>query len=116
VSGINLGSSAFINAFTVPAGKIFIATGLTVVFDSGAFTNLVAGSIRLTKNSLINTANRIIADLNIGALAFPSNSLLRRSSINDNNATGQPGEVIQIVMNGAVTAYTATVIIEGVLY
>jgi hypothetical protein len=116
VSGINLGSTAFINAFTVPAGKVFIATGLTVVFDSGALTNLVAGSIRLTKGSAISSANRIIADLNIGALTFPSNSLLRRSSINDNNATGQPGEVIQIVMNGAVTAYTATVIIEGVLY
>jgi hypothetical protein len=116
VSGINLGSTAFISAFTVPAGKVFIATGLTIVFDSGVFTNLVAGSIRLTKNSLINTANRVIADLNIGILTFPANSLLRRSSINDNNATGQPGEVIQIVMNGVVTAYTATVIIEGVLY
>ena len=116
VSGVNLGSTAFVNALTVPAGRIFIATGLTVVFDNGAFTNLVAGSIRLTKNSVINTANRIIADLNIGILTFASNSLLRRSSINDNNATGQPGEVIQIAMNGATTAYTATVIIEGVLY
>ena len=63
-----------------------------------------------------NSANRIMSDLSIGNATFPSNSLLRRSSINDNNATGQPGDVVQIVMNGATSTYTATVIIEGVLY
>ena len=93
-----------------------MATGLAVIFDSGAFVNGTAGAIRLTKNSITNAANRIMSDLNIGIASFPLNSLLRRSSINDNNATGQPGDVIQIIMNGPTTAYTATVIVEGVLY
>jgi hypothetical protein len=86
------------------------------VFDSGQFVNATAGALRLTKNSELNSANRIMSDLSIGSVTFPSNSLLRRSSINDNNATGQPGDAVQILMNGATTAYTATVIIEGVLY
>jgi hypothetical protein len=116
IPNINLGSSSYINAFTIPAGKIFMATGLAVIFDSGAFANGTAGAIRLTKNSITNAANRIMSDLNIGIASFPLNSLLRRSSINDNNATGQSGEVIQIIMNGPTTAYTATVIVEGVLY
>jgi len=116
ITNINLGSSSYINAFTIPAGKIFMATGLAVIFDSGAFVNGTAGAIRLTKNSITNAANRIMSDLNIGIASFSLNSLLRRSSINDNNATGQPGDVIQIIMNGPTTAYTATVIVEGVLY
>ena len=111
-----MGSSSYINAFTIPAGKIFFATGVTVIFDNGNFTNSTAGAIRLTKNGIVNAANRIMSDLNIAVNTYLSNSLLRRSSINDNNATGQPGEVIQIIMNGPTSAYTATVIIEGALY
>jgi hypothetical protein len=93
-----------------------MATGLAVIFDSGQFINGTAGAIRLTKGGVINQANRIMSDLNIGATTYAANSLLRRSSINDNNTTGQPGETIQIVMNPATTTYTATVIIEGVLF
>ena len=34
----------------------------------------------------------------------------------DNNAAAQSGETVQIAMNPVTTPYTATVIIEGVLY
>ena len=116
ISGIALGSAAFTNAFTVPAGRSFIATGITVIFDSGIFTNAIAGTIRLTRNNVINSVNRIIADLTIGIATYANNTLLRRSSINDNTNVAQAGETVQIAMNTLTTAYTATVITEGVLY
>ena len=117
VTGINLGgATTYTTAYTVPTGKIFVATGLTVVFDSGTFTNITPGAIRLTRGSIVNPTNKIMNDLNIGATTYAANTLLRRSSINDNNATGQSGDIIQIVQNPPTTAYTATVIIEGVLY
>ena len=116
ISNVNLGSASFTNAFTVPAGRIFMATGIAVIFDSGVFTNLSAGSIRLTRNNVINSANRIIADLNIGIATYSNNTLLRRGSINDNVNTAQSGETVQIAMNTLTTAYTATVITEGFLY
>jgi len=116
ISNVNLGSASFTNAFTVPAGRIFMATGIAVIFDSGVFTNLIAGSIRLTRNNSTNSVNRIIADLNIGAATYSNNTLLRRGSINDNVNTAQPGEIVQIAMNTLTTAYTASVITEGVLY
>ena len=116
ISNVNLGSASFTNAFTVPAGRIFMATGIAVIFDSGVFANLTAGSIRLTRNNVINSANRIIADLNIGIATYSNNTLLRRGSINDNVNTAQSGETVQIAMNTLTTAYTATVITEGFLY
>ena len=116
ITGINLGSTGFTNAFAVPAGKIFVATGLTVVFDNGTFINTLAGAIRLTRNNVQNPANRIMNDLTIGISTFAANTMLRRSSNNDNNAVAQAGETVQIAMNVVSTAYTATVLIEGVLY
>lgn len=115
-SNISLSSTSYTNVFTVPAGRVFIATGLTVIFDSGIFTNLSAGSIRLTRNNVINSANRIIADLNIGIATYSNNTLLRRGSINDNVNAAQSGETVQIAMNTLTTAYTASVITEGILY
>jgi hypothetical protein len=116
VTGIDLGSTAFTNAFAVPTGRVFVATSLTVVFDSGTYTNAIAGSIRLTRNSVVNVANRILADLNIGIATYNNNTLLRKTSNNDNTNAAQAGEIVQVAMNTVATAYTATVIIEGVLY
>ena len=117
ITGINLGSTGFTNAFAVPADKIFVATGLTVVFDSGtSFVNAIAGAIRLTRNGIISGVNRVMTDLNIGIATYANNTMLRRGSINDNNVAAQSGETVQIAMNPATTSYTATVIIEGILY
>ena len=117
ITGINLGSTGFTNAFAVPADKIFVATGLTVVFDSGtSFVNVIAGAIRLTRNGVISGVNRVMTDLNIGIATYANNTMLRRGSINDNNVAAQSGETVQIAMNPATTSYTATVIIEGILY
>jgi hypothetical protein len=113
---IDLSNAGYINAFTVPTGRGFVATGLTVIFDSGVYTNAIAGSIRLTRNSVTNTANRITADLNIGIATYNDFTLLRRSSINDNVVAAQAGEIVQIVMSIPTTAYVADVLIEGVLY
>jgi hypothetical protein len=113
---INLSNAGYINTFTVPTGRGFVATGLTVIFDSGVYNNAIAGSIRLTRGSVTNTANRITADLNIGIATYNDFTLLRRSSINDNVVAAQAGEIVQIVMSTSTTAYVADVLIEGVLY
>jgi hypothetical protein len=70
----------------------------------------------LTRNNVVNAANRIMNDLNIGIATYNNNTILRRTSNNDNTNVAQAGETVQIAMNVVTTPYTATVIIEGILY
>ena len=121
VPNIALGTQANYPAagfYTVPAGRVFVCTSLSILFDSGSFSN---GGTQINTRVIVNsgttTTSSTTPQLSIAASTTFNASTLRKLSWSgsDNFLYGQPGDTLHVRIFQSGTAYTATALVEGVL-
>ena len=102
--------------YTVPAGKKFVATNLSILFDNGNFTN---GGTAVNVRGIINNANAntITPQLQIAASTVFSTNTLRRVvwTGSDNFLYAVAGDYVQVRISQAGAAYTASALVDGLI-
>jgi len=104
--------------YTIPTGRMFVVTSISVLFDNGAYVNGgTAVNTRVVVNSGTNSASFTVPQLQLAAsTTFPANTLRKTSwSGSDTFLFAVAGDTLHFRVTQAGTAYTATALVEGVL-
>jgi hypothetical protein len=104
--------------YTIPTGRMFVVTSLSVLFDTGQYVNGgTPVNTRVVVNSGTVAASFATPQLQIAAsTTFAANSLRKTSwTGSDTFLYAVAGDTLHFRVAQAGTAYTATALVEGVL-